>query len=106
MVMSAFKTPLETFAYPPKFIFEPSLENLEAVFTDYDLLEYLRNSMIVAVGTTAVAMVLAVPAAYGIERLQLRRREGIAYTFLAMQMVPAIAVVFALFGIGSTLGLI
>ena len=106
MVMSAFKSPLDVFAYPPKFAFTPTLDSVTSVFGTYDLGSYLVNSAIVATGATVVALVLGVPAAYAIERMSMRHGELIAYLMLAMQLLPSIAVVFGMFAVGDALGLI
>jgi multiple sugar transport system permease protein len=106
MAMSSFKNPRDNIALPPKFIFDPTLDNYRAIFENAPLWRFLRNSVLVATGSTVVAMLLAVPAAYGLVRFRLRWREGIAYLFLVMQLVPVIAVVFPYFEIASRWGLL
>jgi multiple sugar transport system permease protein len=106
MVMSAFKTPLDNITFPPKFVFQPTLANFEAVFANADLMRFLGNSLVVASISTAVAMLIGVPAAYGLARFNIRHREGLAFLFLALQLLPPIAVVFPYFALGDTLGLI
>jgi ABC-type glycerol-3-phosphate transport system permease component len=106
MVLSAFKSPLDVFAYPPRFVFAPTLDSVRSVFETYDLGSYLTNSAIVATGATFVALALGVPAAYALERMALRHGELIAYLMLAMQLLPSIAVVFGMFAVGDALNLI
>lgn len=107
MVMSAFKTPVDNIALPPKFVFGPTLDNFRTVFGNEDLMRYLRNSLVVASGATAVALLFSIPAAYGLVRFsQFRRTERVAYLFLVMQLLPPIAVVFPFFSIGDRLGLL
>lgn len=106
MVLSAFKRPIDNLVYPPKWAFSPSLSNFRHVIQDVGILSFLKNTVLVATLSTSVAMAFAVPAAYGIARFRMRRREAVAYLFLAMQMVPAISVVFALYGIADRFGLL
>lgn len=105
MLLSSFKTPIDNIAMPPKLFFTPTLDNFRAIFDNDQLLRFLRNTLVVATLSTLVAMLFAVPAAYGLVRFQLRWREGIAYLFLVIQLVPVIAVVFPYFDIARRLDL-
>ena len=106
MLLSSFKTPIDNLTLPPKLIFTPTLDNYRSIFENVALLRYLGNTIIVATLSTLVAMLLATPAAYGLVRFPLRWREGIAYLFLVMQLIPVIAVVFPYFDIGRRLHLL
>ena len=52
---------------------QPTFENYAAVFQNAEFLLALRNSVIIAVVTTTVALVLASFAAYALARLNMRR---------------------------------
>jgi multiple sugar transport system permease protein len=66
----------------------------------------LLNSLIVAFGTTAIAIILGAPAAYALARLELPARNALLLTILAAQMFPAVVVAIPLFMAASRLGLI
>ena len=66
----------------------------------------LVNSMIVAVGTTALALILGAPAAYALARLPLPGRNPLLLMVLAAQMFPAVVVAIPLFITASRMGLI
>ncbi|MEZ5925744.1 MAG: carbohydrate ABC transporter permease [Hyphomicrobiaceae bacterium] len=66
----------------------------------------LLNSIIIAVGTTALSIVLGAPAAYALARLPLPGRDHLLLMVLAAQMFPAVVVVIPLFIAASKLGLI
>jgi len=104
-VASAFKSRLDTFAYPPVWVFRPTLENFQTILEDMDILFYMKNSTIIAAISTLLTLVVAVPAAYSFARFRFRFKESIAYGFLFLQMVPGISIVFALFYIARTLKL-
>ena len=107
MILSSFKTPIDNLALPPKFIFEPTMANVTAVLGDQLIMRFLRNSVVVASLSTIVALVLSVPAAYGLVRFEkFRRTERVAYLFLVLQLLPIIAVVFPYFAIGDRLNLL
>jgi len=103
MVTSAFKTRLETFAYPPVWIFTPTLENFKAIFEDIHIAFYLKNSFIVATAASILTMLIAIPATYSFARFRFPFKDSMAYGFLFLQMVPGISVVFALFYIARVL---
>jgi len=102
MVTSAFKTRLETFAYPPVWIFTPTLENLKSIFENINIAFYLKNSFIVATAASILTMLIAIPATYSFARYRFPFKDSMAYGFLFLQMVPGISVVFALFYIART----
>jgi multiple sugar transport system permease protein len=63
-------------AAPPTWSFTPTLQHYEAVLSDrtLDFPLYLLNSTLIALGGTALALVLAIPAAYAIVRHGIGRR--------------------------------
>lgn len=103
MLLSAFKSPIDNLALPPKFIFQPTLRNVREVLGNDDIMRFLRNSIVVASASTLVALVLSVPAAYGLVRYErFRRTERVAYLFLILQLLPIIAVVFPYFALATS----
>jgi len=106
MVTSAFKSRLDTFAYPPIFInFKPTIENFIVIFRDINIMFYMKNSLIVSVGSTLISLIIAIPATYALARYKFFLREKIAYGFLLLQMIPGISVVFSIFLIARRWGL-
>lgn len=69
MVSLALKPDVDNVTYPPVFIPEhPTLDNFVQVFQKSPFGLYTLNSFIVAIASTILALVLGVPAAYGIVR--------------------------------------
>ena len=59
VISTSFKSEKDAFATPPKwFLFEPTLENYRMAFVDYNMLPNFKNSVIVAVGSTLLALLL------------------------------------------------
>lgn len=46
----------------------PTLENYRAILLDEPFLLWLKNSLILSVGTITISMICAVPAAYAVSR--------------------------------------
>jgi multiple sugar transport system permease protein len=84
---------------------QPTFENYAAVFQNAEFLLALRNSVIIAVVTTTVALVLASFAAYALARLKMRRKALILTLVLSVTTFPAIAIAAPLFSIWREIGL-
>lgn len=92
VVMSSFKTQLELFAIPPKWFFTPTLQNYRGIL-DSPFPREFRNSLVIAVVSTAFSIMLASLTAYGFSRYTLRGANFILFWILSLRMLPAIAVV-------------
>jgi multiple sugar transport system permease protein len=67
MISLALKRDVDNVAYPPIFLpTQPTLDNFAQVFQKSPFGLYTLNSFIVAVASTAISLLLGVPAAYGI----------------------------------------
>lgn len=88
MLMSAFKTQVDIIAWPPRFVFTPTLRNFERVFVEQNFLLYLKNSMIVAVSAVSISLVLGLPAAYSIARFN---QKKISMFILVARLMPGIS---------------
>lgn len=108
MVATSLKAQREIFAIPPKLVpWPPDFEPYrEAVLGNPDVARGVLNSTIIAIGTTALTLVLASPAAYALARLRLRFTIGIGLALLISQMLPSINIALPLFVIFSRVGLV
>src|SRR6516165_957157 len=65
MILTSFKTELEAFSTPPSFLFfHWTTENYATVQSRSDYVHHALNSIIIAGGSTLIALVIAVPAAW------------------------------------------
>lgn len=83
----------ETLAFPPQGL---SLHWIAKVFTVESFRESFVTSMILAIGGTAVALVLGIPAAYAMSRYRLPFAETVRTVVSAPVIVPGIIVGLAL----------
>ncbi|MDA8216085.1 MAG: carbohydrate ABC transporter permease [Dehalococcoidales bacterium] len=88
MLLGSFKREVDFTAYPPVWIFEPTMTNYVKVLVDNDFGTFALNSTIVATATTVLALLLGIPGAYAVARY---RRNGFAMVVLASRMAPGIA---------------
>jgi len=103
MALGSFKTQVDFMAYPPRWLFRPTLANYEKVLIGGDFLKFTWNSVVIATGSTAMSLILGVPAAYGIARYH-QTRLGVA--MLAARMAPGIAFLIPWFIVFSKLHMV
>jgi multiple sugar transport system permease protein len=85
---------------------EPTIANYIRAFTDQPLLRYMGNSFAVALGSTAVSLVVAALAAYALARLNLKHRQLILTAIVASTMFPLVTLLVPIFETMRTLGLL
>ena len=88
MLLGSFKEEVDFMAYPPVWIFKPTLENYRNVFVENDFGTFAINSTIVAALTTFFGLLFGIPGAYAVARY---KRTGFALIVLAARMAPGIA---------------
>ena len=73
----------------PSFIAKnPTLENYFTAFSSVPLVDYFFNTIIFTVLTTALMLVIIVPAAFAFARLNFRGKNILFLIFLSMMMKP------------------
>jgi multiple sugar transport system permease protein len=87
------------------FAVSPSGASYAAIFTNYDFIRALINSIGICVISTLIAIVFGTMAAYAIARLDFPGKAAIVGMSLLISMFPQIALVTPLFKIETTLGL-
>ena len=73
--------------------------------SSYYSIPSIRDSLIVAVGATALTLVLATLAAYGLSRFRFSGQQHVLFFVLAQRMMPPIAVAIPIFFMFRDLGL-
>jgi multiple sugar transport system permease protein len=68
-------------------------------------LVFMRNSLVIALGTVAVTLLVAIPGSYAVSRLQFFGRRQISALFLAVYFFPSILLAVPLFVFFTRIGL-
>jgi multiple sugar transport system permease protein len=138
IVLTSFKTPDDSIAYPPKAIFSPSLEGYVNLFTTrtrqtpefvaslppatawYDKLVRSRNmviagpsnvvqrftnSIIIAFGSTFLAVFLGTLTAYAFSRFKVPLADDLLFFILSTRFMPPIAVAIPIYLMYRQVGL-
>jgi len=95
MVLTAFKPESAAETWPPRFVFSPSLSEFRLVFSGMG--PFLTHSVIATVGSTALVLLLGIPAAYALSVHPVRRwRDGLFF-FISTKMLPIVAAIGPLY---------
>lgn len=106
-LLTSFKTERDVLAYPPKFIFTPTLDNYrEVLFGTSSILPNLWSSVVVASASTLLTMLIAVPAAYALARLRFPGKKSSGFYVLATQMLPPVGLIIPYYLALQKLGLL
>ena len=97
MVLASFKTEVVAVATPPRLFFSPTLENYREIFECINYLAFAWNSVVIAVGATALALILAVPCAFAMAFYPTERTRGILLWMLSTKMLPAVGVLMPIY---------
>lgn len=100
MLTIALKSEVDQFAVPPKWlVFTPTLDHYYDAFVSRGFGDYLLTSAVVAVASTACALVIGTLAAYALARFQLPAslNRRLSVWILSTRMFPAIVTAVPLF---------
>lgn len=107
MFITSLKPPVEiytkTINYWPN---NPTIESYISLLKTTPFIRYFSNSLLVALSTTAIALIASVTAAFVFSRLPFRGSRGLLSGMLVSQMVPAILLAIPLFLIFNKLSFI
>ena len=102
----AYKPTRDIFASPPTFLFTPTLDNFDSVFRYFKLGALLESSFNIAIGSTALSLLLGAPAGYALARSESPRAIWLAYFFLIIRTVPPIATLIPFYLLMRDIGLL
>ena len=129
IMLTGFKSPADAISYPPKVVFEPTLEGYVNLFTTRtrQTQEFLDanppetwadeivgpskfgerfvNSIIIGFGSTFLSVFLGTLAAYAFSRFKIPLADDLLFFILSTRMMPPIAVAIPIFLMYRQLGL-
>jgi ABC-type spermidine/putrescine transport system permease subunit II len=90
LVTMSVKTNDDIFAFPPRLLFAPTLENYASLWST-GFRQALLNSIAVSTISTLLALLVGVPGAYALSRITTRLEGPLSLLILASRMAPPIA---------------
>ena len=106
MFLTSIKTEMQSISIPPLVFFEPTLENFFIVQERTNYFKYAFNSVITAVFSTILALLIAIPAAYSFAFAPSKYTRDILLWMLSTKMMPAVGVLMPIYLITQKLGLL
>ncbi|RKN80544.1 carbohydrate ABC transporter permease [Paenibacillus ginsengarvi] len=103
MLIASFKTQAQIMSTENFLFFKPTTKNYMSVFKEYDFLKFIWNSLIVAVGSTLLSLLLGLPAAYAIARHHLHK---LSLVILVARIIPGITFLIPWFILFSKINLV
>ncbi len=95
MLSLSLKNEVDNTAFPPVFVPNPpTLKNFVEVFAKNDFLQYAWNSVVVSFTATGAALLIGVPAGYGIAKAKATRA---ALLILVARITPGLSYLIPLF---------
>jgi sorbitol/mannitol transport system permease protein len=97
LVLTSFKTETEAISRIPHLFFHATLENYLAVQERTTYLHFAGNSVIIALGSTILALALAIPCAYSMAFLPTKRTRDTLLWMLSTKMMPSVGVLVPIY---------
>ena len=85
MLLASVKTNIDIYDPASTFSFTPTLQNYVSVFAQADFLQFFINSLVIGVGSTALSLLIGVPAAYSMQRFGMVKSSGM---ILLSRVIP------------------
>jgi sorbitol/mannitol transport system permease protein len=97
-VLTSFKTEGEAIASPPNILFfHWTLENYVEVQQRSNYIEHVTNSVVISLGSTLLALLIGVPAAWAAAFAPTRRTKDLLMWMLSTKMMPPVGVLVPIY---------
>ncbi|HJT15176.1 MAG TPA: carbohydrate ABC transporter permease [Dongiaceae bacterium] len=107
MAVTSFKTELEAVNIPPTFLaFDWTIENYEIVQERSNYLRFVGNSILLAVGSTLVGLLFAIPAAWAMAFAPGKRTKDLLLWMLSTKMMPPVGALIPIYLLFRDMGLL
>ena len=106
MFITSFKTELQAISVPPSLFFEPTLDNFRVVQERSDYIHHAWNSVVTSFGSTIIALIIAIPAAFSMAFFPGKRTKDILLWMLSTKMLPAVGVLVPIYILCRDYGLL
>jgi multiple sugar transport system permease protein len=90
LVLMSLKTQADALTMPPKLFFVPTFQHFREVIESPGVLRSLGNSAFVGAASLTLALLMGVPAAYGLVRYRFMFRQSLAMSILITRMAPPV----------------
>ncbi|QRG70175.1 carbohydrate ABC transporter permease [Brevibacillus choshinensis] len=105
--LTSLKTEGDVASFPPKWVFSPTLEHYHNVFSGagYPFAQFFLNSFFIAAGTSAITVIVCMPAAYAMVRYGVGLRKFFSF-IVSLKLLPPIVFAIPYFAMYQFIGLL
>jgi len=97
-VLTSFKSEGEAIASPPHFLFfRWTLENYVEVQARSDYFRHFANSVVISLGSTLIALLIAIPSAWAMAFAPTPRTKDVLMWMLSTKMMPPVGVLVPMY---------
>lgn len=109
IIVTSLKTEQEIFQVPPTLF--PEVLNFKSYQAqlgsgDFNMFRSFGNSLMISVSCMVIAVILAVPASYGLARYRFKGKKIVVLSFLITQMLPVSVILTPMFIIFKNMNLL
>lgn len=109
IIVTSLKTEQEIFQVPPTLF--PQVLNFKSYQAqlgsgDFNMFRSFGNSLMISVSCMVIAVILAVPASYGLARYRFKGKKIVVLSFLITQMLPVSVILTPMFIIFKNMNLL
>lgn len=105
-ILTSFKTEAEAISTPSLFNFEWTTENYTEVQSRSPYFLHFMNSVIISVGSTIIALIIGIPAAWAMAFSPTKRTRGLLLWMLSTKMLPPVGVLIPIYLLFRDIGLL
>lgn len=107
MLITALKPDSELYdgSKSPLYVAKPSLDHFIYLFEKTDFVTWISNTMLVATLSTAIALVMGVPAGYALARLRFRGSEFVGTAIFVTYLVPTTLLFIPMVEVMASIGM-
>ena len=106
LISISLKHEVDIFSIPPKWFFTPTFVHYQNVLADSSVSTFFMNSLVIAVGTTLLALLVSILAAYGYTRFQSKFGMRFIFSLFLLRMLPGVAVVIPIYMVACKLSMV
>lgn len=96
LVLTGFKTEAAAIKLPPRLIFVPTLAQYEEIISR-GFLPFFRNSIFASITSTALVLLLAIPASYGLAFRPVKKWRDVLFFFISTKFMPPAGIIVPLY---------
>lgn len=105
-ILTSFKTEAEAISTPSLFNFDWTLENYTEVRSRSPYFLHFMNSVIISIGSTIIALIIAIPAAWAMAFSPTKRTRGLLMWMLSTKMLTPVGVLVPIYLLFRDFGLL